>query len=274
MPEKFNICTIQPEGYNHSHAFAEVSLLLQSSLMSLSYDCTTSINGFYPDRVNIVLGSNLWAPDPSTLKSIKYIPYQLKQLPTDRKWLIDRLSPILCNAKEIWDYSKENIAFLNELGLKAKYLPIGYHEKLETIEHKADKDIDVLFYGSLNERRKAILDGISGIKTKVLFGVYGRERDEYISRAKIILNVHSFESKILEVVRISYLLNNKCFIVSEESPINPYKKVDLSMFEYKDILESCKHFVENPKKIEEIRDQNYKRFKESYNMIDLLKMVI
>ena len=42
-----------------------------------------------------------------------------------------------------------------------------------------NKDIDVLFYGSINPRRKYIIDKLieNKIKVKTLFGVYEKERD-------------------------------------------------------------------------------------------------
>ena len=56
-----------------------------------------------------------------------------------------------------------------------------------------------------------------GLKVIHLFGSYGKSRDEFIGRAKLLLNMHLYEAKILEVVRISYYLANKCAVLSEFS---------------------------------------------------------
>jgi hypothetical protein len=77
----------------------------------------------------------------------------------------------------------------------------------------------MLFIGSINERRKAILEQLirAGLHVKAAFGVFGAERDQLIGRAKLLLNMHFYESKVLEVVRISYYLANRCAVLSERS---------------------------------------------------------
>lgn len=91
----------------------------------------------------------------------------------------------------MWDYSAANVARLAALGVAALHVPIGYHPVLARIERAAE-DLDVLFYGSLNERREAVLDGLEarGLQVASVFGVYGAERDALIARAKLVLNVH------------------------------------------------------------------------------------
>ena len=79
------------------------------------------------------------------------------------------------------------------------------------------KNIDVLFYGLLNERRKLIINNLlkKNIKVKHLFGVYGEDRDEWIAKSKLVLNLHMYESKIFEIIRVFYLLTNGIPVVSE-----------------------------------------------------------
>ena len=50
----------------------------------------------------------------------------------------------------------------------------------------------------------------------VVYGVYGAERDALIARSKIVLNVHFYGAKVLEVVRLSHLLSNGAFVISED----------------------------------------------------------
>lgn len=48
--------------------------------------------------------------------------------------------------------------------------------------------------------------------------VMGDERDQYIARAKVVLNMHRFqETKVFEIARVSYLLANRKAVVSEIS---------------------------------------------------------
>jgi hypothetical protein len=160
------------------------------------------------------------------------------------------------------------------MGVNALYLPVGYHEKLELIEQRQEKDIDVLFYGCVNERRKKVLDELAGTKLVVLFGKYGKERDELIARSKIILNIHFYERKILEVVRISYLLNNGCFVVSEESEINPYSDVKITIGPYGDLANICRHYLSDYKSAILTGKNNYMLFKEKHIMDKGLKQIL
>ena len=45
------------------------------------------------------------------------------------------------------------------------------------------------------------------IKIKCLFGVYGKERDDWISKSKLVLNMHMYDSKIFEIIRVFYLFH-------------------------------------------------------------------
>jgi hypothetical protein len=69
----------------------------------------------------------------------------------------------------------------------------------------------------LNERRVRVLNDLeaSGLIVKRLFGVYGSERDRYIARSKVVLNMHFYDPGVFEMARVSYLLTNSKCVVSE-----------------------------------------------------------
>jgi len=124
-------------------------------------------------------------------------------------------------------------------------LPLGHHARMRRIEHRpeADKDVDVLFYGSLNERRAALLDRLrSRCCVQSLFGVYGAERDAWVGRSRIVLNIHFYQAQILEQVRLAYLLGNECFVVSEESTPNPMAEAVASR-PYGELPELCLRYL-------------------------------
>ncbi len=274
MKDKYRVCLIQPQGYPHSQCFQEIALLLESSLNSSGAECDMRVNEFAQDRINVILGYHLIKFDEALLR-FRYVPYQLEQLEAKEGWYSENVRLMLENAHEVWDYSKENIELLNRLNIKAKHLPIGYHESLELIDHKPEKDIDILFYGSMGERRKRITDELREIANiKVLFGVYGKQRDEFISSSKIILNVHFYPTEIFEAPRISYLLNNGCFVVSEASPFNPYEAVNLCLVPFDKIVETCAYYLKRPEEVESMRKAAYAEFKKNYPMIESVRNVI
>ena len=65
-------------------------------------------------------------------------------------------------------------------------------------------------YGSMNERRKKIVDGLKEQKlnVKVLLGFTGHKEMNIYQDLKSF-NIHFYNSQLFEIVRVHYLLNNK-----------------------------------------------------------------
>ena len=210
----FGVYVVSPPGYIHVHAFDEVRDALVHALRELGHDACVCRE---PDaaRQMIVLGTNLLAQHPVELPA-DAILYNLEQVDRASTWMTDAaLAPL--RRHRVWDYSARNVAAFATLGIDATFVPIGYAANLERIPAAAERDIDVLFYGSLNERRIAVLDALEerGAKVVDLFGVYGEARDAHVARAKVVLNLHHYDAQILEEVRLFYLLANRAFVVSE-----------------------------------------------------------
>ncbi len=275
VEEKYRICIIVPEGNPHAACFTEVGVLLKSTFLSAGISCDITLNDLDNERINIILGANLL--DPRTFSpSARYIIYQLEQLSDDEGWYTDSKLSLFEKAFAVWDYSLQNIVFLKSHGIFAHYLPLGYHPALEQIKVQTDRDIDILFFGSRNGRREEILNTLhqQGLNVKALFGLYGNDRDAYIARSKIILNIHFYSVNIFEAVRVSYLLNNRCFIVSEESSGYPYEGVSIPLVPYDDIIETCTDFLNHRDEMDEKRERMYSEFKELYPMEKLLKNLL
>ena len=144
---------------------------------------------------------------------------------------------------------------------------IGFHPRLNRISKDKKKDINVLFYGSLKERRKKILVKLveAGLNVKHLFGVYGAQRDEYISRAKIVLNCHHFNAKIFEIVRVHYLVNNNIPVISElhhDTKIEPFWKSIINGVPIENIADECKRLANDDIKRLEYSEIAFKKLQE------------
>jgi 2-polyprenyl-3-methyl-5-hydroxy-6-metoxy-1,4-benzoquinol methylase len=211
----YHICLVQPPGYAHAAAFAEVADTIEYALRRLGHGVTRSAAAGGAGARTIVLGSNLLAHAALTLPA-DAILYNLEQLDASSSWLTPPLLDLF-RRHTVWDYSVRNAVRYAALGLPTpRVVPIGWVPELERVP-RAEEDIDVLFYGSLNERRSTALDAVRavGLRVETAFGVYGAERDGLIARAKVVLNVHFYQAKVLELVRLSYLLGNRRCVVSE-----------------------------------------------------------
>ncbi|MGH9500024.1 MAG: hypothetical protein ACRD3L_12865 [Terriglobales bacterium] len=213
---KFQITLIRPQEYLHTEAFRELAETLHAALQRLGHSSQIRENIFDPSGTNLILGAHLLTPAQMQTIPQGSIIYNLEQLGGAQ------LKPAyyeLAATQRIWDYDRRNIELWKQFRCAGEpvHVPIGYVPELSRIKPCEQQDIDVLFYGSLNPRRSQILNALkdAGVKVRAAFGVYGKSRDDLIARAKIVLNVHFYESKVFEIVRVSYLLANSKAVVTE-----------------------------------------------------------
>ena len=70
-------------------------------------------------------------------------------------------------------------------------------------------------------------------------------RDATIARSKVVLNIHQYPAQIMEQPRVSYLLNNRRFVVSEEAVVNPYAGV-LTTAPFDGLVDCCLRYLNDP----------------------------
>jgi hypothetical protein len=149
----------------------------------------------------------------------------------------------------VWDYSEANIAFLRERGVaRPGLLRLGFQKELARIEPAAEQDIDVLFYGSMGSRRAQVIEALRarGLRVTAVFGVYGEQRDALIARSRVVLNLHHYAAKILEVVRVFYLMTNAKAVVCEYGPdtvADPIYLDGLRAVPYEKLVDACADLV-------------------------------
>ena len=242
------VCIVSPAGFAHSEAFREVAETLQAAAVELGHDAIVTARADLPDRQTIVLGPNLLArhPQPLSASAILYNLEQAGAYPWFEPAVMD-----LFRRHRVWDYSERNAAQLAGLGVpKPLVVPIGWSRSLERIPHGAE-DIDVLFYGSTNPRRLHVLDELrkAGARVEAVYGVYGPQRDALIARSKLVLNLHFFEARVFEIVRVSYLLANGRAVVSERGAAReeeaPFEEA-VRFAEYDELVRACLDLLERP----------------------------
>ncbi|QTD45821.1 methyltransferase domain-containing protein [Ottowia testudinis] len=255
--QRWIIGLVQPPGYVHSAALFEVAETLLHGLQALGMQARFGSLAEECDAL-LIFGAHLLPPDFKL--PAHAIIYNLEQLVD---WSRENAaSPYFERLKqhEVWDYSEVNMSVLREQGHeRAKHVPLGYAPQLARIAH-ARQDIDVLFYGSMNERRQQIIVQLKakGLKVETLFGVYGEQRDRVIARAKVVLNMHYYPSGTFEIARVSYLLANRKAVVCEHSAMTPaYAHLSEAMayVPYEELVSSCARLVadETQRKALELR---------------------
>jgi hypothetical protein len=230
-------------------AFWELAELLLYSLHDLNHQAAIQFNIIDIDCKNILIGFHLL-----DIKYISQLPknsvlINAEQFLGGTPWNENILQWI--QSFEVWDYSTQNIEFFKSRGIEnIKYLELGYQSELSRIETKAFKDIDVLFYGSINDRRAKILDALksSGLNVHTIFGIYGKYRDDLIARSKLVLNLHYYDSEIFEVVRVFYLLANSIPVVGEinlSTVVSDIYKNSVLGVPYQELVNACISLVKD-----------------------------
>jgi hypothetical protein len=275
----YSIWIVSPDGYIHSHAFDEVAISLQAAFHELGLTAEIVHD---PEKIQgqpIILGCNLLSRHPEIRIPKDPILFNLEQVLPGSNWISAEYIQLLQRYR-IWDYSKANLREWNALGVKdVTYCGIGYTPALSQLQPAKQQDIDVLLYGSLNDRRMAIINEMKnqGAHAEAVFNVYGEERDRLISRSKIVINVHYYEGKVFEIVRVSYLLANRVFVVAERGSDRELEKQfesGLVFAPYKNLVNETLHFLKKEdlrKKIAERGFQNFQKIRQSDLLAQALK---
>jgi hypothetical protein len=247
--------------------------LFKFSLEDNGYTCQIIEVGVEIPKTDLsfVLGWNL-IPDSVTFNN-PYIIYQLEPLSIDHWWeKLDSKLSLFKNAYSIWDYTRYNQKYLSEYGLNSTFVPLGYHPRMNEITHNEFADYDVLFVGFITERRQKILEELNKYCCVSVQPRWGNDFSKSLGRSKILLNIHQYDTPTpLEQPRIAYALNNRCFVLSEESLDNPYEH--LMTCTYENLTKQILHFLHQPKLRIEANNQVFKSFKQ-FCMKDLIAKYI
>lgn len=264
---KYSVILVSPANYIHSLGLLEIAETIHYGLINIGFDSILTDNLTITNRRQIIIGGHLIHLIPNVIIDPKAIVYNFEQIDSDSLWVNDTYIDLL-KSHIVWDYSKRNIELLKNFNIhNTTYVPLGYVKQLSRIILEEEQDIDILFYGSLNPRREHILNQLKscGLKVKNLFGIYGSERDNYIAKSKIVLNIHYYETKIFEIARISYLLSNGICVVSESgsSPEEENFKDSnaLILCEYDLITQRCIELLNDPNQQNYIKKNGFKYMK-------------
>lgn len=249
---RLHLVIIEPAGYIHSAVFHEVAELYTATLQELGHDVSFAYNHFKPDALNLLFGYQLMPLMAVPPPEYRYVVLQFEQLgphagigSQPRKFA--NLIPLLSEAVQIWDFCPRNVAYLARWNLAAKILPLGFHPVLQRIPPAAEPDVDVLFFGTPSPHRAEIIDNLTPhCRLEAMRGCYGQERDSWISRSKIVLNLHTYPSlSAFEQVRVFYLLSQPCFVISEASEDIPYHD-GLIFYEHQHLVAGILSWLDKP----------------------------
>jgi hypothetical protein len=179
------------------------------------------------------------------------------------------------HCKAVWDYSFDNVEIAHRNGIPSIHVPPAWHEKYEPIDNLGDTvDIDVLFMGALNGRRQFLVQMLGQLfdEVHVLQSTWGMERDEFMARSKMLINIHFYKAQTLELLRISHALNSGLPVVSEQSPNNPWEGA-MEMVPYEGLARKVMELWHSPNQLIELGLRGQEVFR-STSMTDVVTQAL
>jgi len=150
-----------------------------------------------------------------------YFAFNVEQCVVDR-WFTKDYFDKLNNAYGVLDYSLTNIEFLNRHNVtpgKLFYTKL-FPRPLKILDFDS-KTTPILFYGSLNQKRKEILERLSQkFPIKIVENAFHEEMHHELDKAKIVLNIHFYENALLETTRLCEAMSHGCLVISERGSNN------------------------------------------------------
>lgn len=197
-----------------------LALLFKNSLAKASFECEVFLddNEFISasqESIPVVFAPQVFKKLPK-----KFIAFQLEQRTSN--WFTPSYFELLKNASFVFEFSENNLVFLQEHGVlfsKLFYLPITPTDLSIPIENPHSSiQFDIVFYGCLNERRRKILSELSKqFSVLIIEDSFGQSLYTELSRAKIIVNIHYYEGAQLETTRLVEAISLGFNVVSERT---------------------------------------------------------
>lgn len=212
-----NICVVSHSSDTFSLCFLDVARYLRYRLRLIksTKKVYLSKNRLYKDAINIILGAHAGF-EPGNCQRYKCIFVNLEQLGESGKKVRSDYLDLLKNSAVI-DYDPSNLEHyrqdrLDDVSIISfGYAPYLQREGLGPESHKPlqEREIDILFYGSMNNSRRNILQRLArhGGDIKILDCLFGPERDTIIRNAKLVVNISYYEKGIFEQVRAFHCLS-------------------------------------------------------------------
>lgn len=203
--------------------FTEAAICLRDSLRAAGYASDLRVNSPDCGSLAIVLAEPrtllAWAPH---LDPCRTLPFNFEQLGSDSALIGPEYLGLLRRFVTL-DYHGANLAWLGGTG-RAFELPVVPSASLAFPsggeQHApAPIDVDVLFFGTPNGRRAAVLEALRrrGLRVEVVSGAYAWELTPVLSRARVVLHVHFYESALFPAARVLQPMASGVPVVCERS---------------------------------------------------------
>jgi hypothetical protein len=263
----FNVTLIRPPGYVHGLALKEAADYVDATLRACGYRSSRTDNYFIPAAFNIVFCAHLLDRDTAAAIPVNSIIFNSEQLDDAEGWHFrSGVYRSVINRFIVWDYSPHNLDRVPHD--RKSLIPFMFCEELKRHDIPRSRGRSLLFYGSLTDRRRAILKQLqdNAIPIEVIFGEYEATRDAKMLTSWAVLNLHKTDhTKAFEPIRCFYPLINDVPVISEEVADNTadHYRGSMFFFELASLIRDVKALYNDPQSFANRSQQMLATFKGS-----------
>lgn len=221
-PADIHLSICQPLGSPHWLGLLDQARYYRWMFRRLGANVTIAKNRLRHGAINFVFGAHDGF-SPAAAERHACVFVNLEQLGEGGRPMPPSFIELMCRSAVV-DYDPGNLAAYAADPADVPVAPILYAPYLTPADPipLEDRPIDLLFIGSMNQRRKAWIERIEacGLTVSMFDGaLYGAERDAYIMQAKAVVNAHYYESCRFEQARVAHCLSLGTPVVSERTPM-------------------------------------------------------
>lgn len=227
---QLNLVILQPPGYIYSLCFLETARYLRHHLRPHGIEAQISKNRPQAGMVNVVFGAHLGVPKDwnDRFCCVWFNQEQIGRggasLPPEYLKLLATAHVIDYDPANVEAYPKPLVRQNEDASRLLEVMPLLHAPFLQPPGGGiplADRPLDLLFFGSINEERIQLIERIERCGVSVArfdHPMFGPERDEYIGQSKAVLNLPFYGSNRFEQVRVFNALSIGTPVVSLRRP--------------------------------------------------------
>lgn len=237
------------------YVFSEIALCLRDQLLAAGYEAEHLVNQIDADGVSIVfVPTDDWRSAVGHLDPSRAVLFNMEQLGSDSPWSSAGYAQALAGWT-VADYNTANVEWLRQANGPAQRVhevPIVPGASVVFV-HEPDEPptVDVLFFGSPNARRERIFEQLraAGLSVEVVSGAYGWELTPALQRARLVLHVHYYETRLFPIARMLQPVASAVPIVCETSlcpALNDWSDSGIVFADYDRLATACVDLLAQP----------------------------
>lgn len=235
--------------------FTEISLCLRDQLRAAGFEADHFVNEVDPDGVSIVfVPTDQWQASVARLDPARTVLFNMEQLGSDSP--LSRGDYMATLARwTVADYHTANVECLRRANgprQRVHEIPVVPCDSVVfTRDPDHGAEVDVLFFGSENGRRARIFEQLraAGLSVEVVGGAYAWELTPAVRRARLVLHVHYYETRLFPVARMLQPVASGVPIVCETSvcpALNDWSSSGIVFADYDRLAQACVDLLAEP----------------------------